>query len=118
MRRAWARGGWSSSSATSRSRYDRCGLALICAPACQGVAGVERIAARDHHDRNPVCLLGRRRHLAVEDAIALGEGQAEVAVGAPDMDRHQAPPAIRRRRARRSITAAVARISALMLANC
>jgi hypothetical protein len=63
-------------------------LALICAPARQGIAGVERIAARNHHDRNPVCLLGCRRHLAVEDVIAIGEGQAEVAVGAPDMDGH------------------------------
>jgi hypothetical protein len=37
--------------------HQRCGLALICAPAGQGVAGVERIAARQHHDGNPVRLL-------------------------------------------------------------
>jgi hypothetical protein len=57
-------------------------------PAGQGVAGVERVAARDHHDRNPVRLLGCCRHLAIEDVITIGEGQAEIAVGAPDMDGH------------------------------
>jgi hypothetical protein len=63
-------------------------LALICAPTDQGVAGIERIPARNHHDCNPVRLSGCRRHLAVEHLIAIGEGQAEIAVGAPDMDGH------------------------------
>jgi hypothetical protein len=63
-------------------------LALICAPAGQGVASIERIPARQHHNADAVCLLGGRRHLAVEDVIAIGEGQAEIAVGAPDMDGH------------------------------
>src|SRR5260370_32541171 len=66
----------------------------------------------------PVRLWGGRRHLAVEHLIAIGEGQAQIVVGAPDMDGHQAPPAIRRRRARRSITAADVRISAVRLASC
>src|SRR6266404_6079575 len=49
------------------SSQHRCGLALICAPAHQCIAGVERVAGCDHHDRNPVRLLGGRRYLAVED---------------------------------------------------
>jgi hypothetical protein len=50
-------------------------LALICAPASQGVAGVERVTGGDHHDRNPVRLLGCRCHLDVEHLIVVGEGE-------------------------------------------